>query len=708
MKISLKLNYLILSAILVFCCPAFTNAQQSVERFQQGLMKEEGEGSLLEAIEIYSEVAADESAGRSLQARALLQAGICYEKLGMQEAQKAYRKIISNYSEQTETVKIASSKLSLLTQHYSGGIDKSVGVNIRKVWEGPEDLMGETSPDGNYISYTDWETGDLAIYEIATGKTQRLTDKGTWEESPWEYAEDSRWSPDGKHIVYSWWNEEGENDLRVTGLDGSEPKVIFRNNKYNYLLPCDWSPDGNKILAYLSHVGNTVVDMALIDVDDGSVQVLKTTDTDRWPGILGFSPNGKHIAFDHVQDEESGQHDISVMNRDGSNQQCLISHPAHDAVLAWTPDGKYLLFSSDRDGTQGLYLVRVKDGKTMDAPSLVRSGMGSLENLGFTPEGSFYYSKSEIWYDIYMAELDPESGSLLSPITKIPTRFEGNNKEPDYSPDGKHLAYITWQHPSSSNNDQSLGGDLLMIRNLDTGEEHEIIPGYERVGYPRWSPDGQSLIMVVMEGQNFGLCLVDIASQQISDIFLPRKLRGGFGRHEWLPDGNSIIAGLFDDQRNSLVTLFDLQKEDYEVIYQSEDRIRQVFLSPDGRSLGLYKETESGKSLQVKPLKGGEPTELFRIDAGDLARIAPACTVAWTVDGDYILFMISNPDAEELYWELCRVPSEGGEAERLGVKVLRTPANLSVHPDGRHISFSAGSKPVPPGVWALENFLPSE
>ena len=56
------------------------------------------------------------------------------------------------------------------------------------------------------ISYIDWDTGDLAIFEIASGEKHRLTDKGSWEESV-EFAESSRWSPDSKQIVYTWFNE---------------------------------------------------------------------------------------------------------------------------------------------------------------------------------------------------------------------------------------------------------------------------------------------------------------------------------------------------------------------------------------------------------------------------------------------------------------------------------------------------------------------
>ena len=60
---------------------------------------------------------------------------------------------------------------------------------------------GSVSPDGRVISFTDWDTGDLALHDVTTGQNRRLTtNKKDWD----AYAIGSAISRDGRHIAYGW------------------------------------------------------------------------------------------------------------------------------------------------------------------------------------------------------------------------------------------------------------------------------------------------------------------------------------------------------------------------------------------------------------------------------------------------------------------------------------------------------------------------
>jgi TolB protein len=86
---------------------------------------------------------------------------------------------------------------------------------------------------------------------------------------------------------------------------------------------------------------------------DGS-DVRRLTDhpkMDCWPA---WSPDGKRIAFTSNRD---GNYEIYLMNADGSGQRNLTQHPASDNFAAFSPDGRRLAFLSNRDGGYGIYVM---------------------------------------------------------------------------------------------------------------------------------------------------------------------------------------------------------------------------------------------------------------------------------------------------------------------------------------------------------------
>ena len=86
----------------------------------------------------------------------------------------------------------------------------------------------------------------------------------------------------------------------------------------------------------------------------------------------------------------------------------------------------------------------------------------------------------------------------------------------------------------------------------------------------------------------------------------------------------------------------------------------------------------------------------------------------WSADGKYILFTKKRPRKgdkitdEEFKWDLWRVPTAGGEAQKLDLTMIQF-WNLSTHRDGKRIAFSSyGTTRPRAAVWVMENFLPEE
>jgi len=448
--------------------------------------------------------------------------------------------------------------------------------------------------------------------------------------------------------------------------------------------------------------------IVLVSVSDGSVRVLKTVD--RWPGNMRFSPDGRYIVYDFPQKGDSPDRDISLLSTDGSREISLIEHPAQDCVLGWVPDGKNILFASDRTGTPGIWGVRITEGNPQGVPKLVKSSKGPFPpiGLGFTMDGSFYYGHRPNKTDVYITEIDPETGKIMVPPHEAINRFIESNATPDYSPDGKYLAYISRRPPLTMRYTTNPTGNVLCIRSLETGEEREIKPEINRFGWPQWCPDGRSVLVVDWDANNLmGYYQIDTQTGNVTSV-LPRTKHGKlFGRHEWSRDGKTIYYGRRDRKDNiNQVIVRDLKSDTEKVLYQSDVSFN-ISLSPDGRWLALIFVLNDKPRMIVIPAEGGEPRELCRFEEEDGLMFGSNCSITWSADGKYILFTMKNSKIDDSKWELCLIPAEGGDIEKLGLKMSGMFVNLSVHPDGRHIAFSS-SEQSSAEIWMMEDFLPLE
>lgn len=445
--------------VVVLALSAPSWAQSLSGLLQKGIYTEETVGDLDAAIKIYEQVVAEAEANRSLVVQAHYRLAMCYEKKGQkQEAVAMLRKLIEQFPHETEVVAHASAKLRALGE-------PAAGVVVRQVWADAADLKftGAASPDGKYISYVDWTSGDVAVHELATGKNRRLTNKG-WP----EYPGTSVFSPDSQQVAFSCMKQGGGYELRLVGIDGSGPRVLYSSEEKTvaYMEVHDWSPDGNLILAtFYSPDYNP--QLVLVAVPDGAVRVLKTFRLRSNPGRIYFSPDGRFVAYSAATQQDSPHRDIFLLNTDGSGEVPVVAHPADDFVLGWVPDGKRLVFASDRTGTMSAWLLTVVDGKPQGAVELIKAELGHFHQMGLTRSGSFYYGVLSGQQNVHTATLDMEQGTLITPPAEAMQHAEGYNWAPAWSPDGRYLACLSHQ---------PVRRPLLLIRSVESKQVRELAP----------------------------------------------------------------------------------------------------------------------------------------------------------------------------------------------------------------------------------------
>jgi Tol biopolymer transport system component len=697
---------------LLFLTNGLSSQQTAAEMFEKALYVEEGQGDLQKAIGLYQEIIKDFPGDRGVAAKAQLHIGLCYEKLGIKEAEKAFQKVIENYPEQSGAVREAREKLKTLAMAQASSEKNEGELTLRKIWSGELDFTARVSPDGRYLARTDWETGDLSILDIATGKARRLTDKGPWTKSR-EFALTMAWSPDGKQIAYGWMKEPNDVEARLVSLDNPVPRTVYKvdNPEIEGPFPIDWTPDGKAILINIEEVkgprwygaGGKI---GLVSVADGSVRILKDLGSvDNWRGGIFFpriSPDGQWIAYS-FQTGDPPNCDVFLLSIDGNTENVVVEHPAHDSFFGWAPDGKSILFSSDRTGAQDAYILRIKDGKADGQPELVKKDIGNAWPHGISKNGAFYYLVTKGAENVYLLRFDPNQGKILDqPPTPIP-HLGGSSHSPAYSPDGKSLAFV------SERGIQFRVRPVLCVRSLETGKDREFRPEISGLKQLRWSPDGSSILFLTTpEDNHYQISSINVGTGQVTTIFrceLPNNLES-IGSADWSRDGRSVHYVLRNDKdKVSRLIVRDLEKGLEKEIFrapQGETRLG-VAASPDGKQLAiLFKSWDPVLDviLRIMPVGGGEPRDLHKF--GGATSVGQ---IVWTPDGKSILSAVTI--GEKNTRSLWRVPVDSGEAENLGLEM--TINQMSIHPDGRQIAVSSpGPAPQKPELWVMENFLPKE
>ena len=353
------------------------------------------------------------------------------------------------------------------------------------------------SPDSKELLFSRLESnGKIAIWKtiVASGQELQLTQPG-----PGEADLGASWSFDGSTIVFEH-SKAGRSSLWVLPAVGGAPQPLledeYRNNQ-----PA-WSSDGRRVVFVSKRGGGEnlwdielksrrlrrlttgqgrdmapvvgrngqlaytpfshQVDLQAVNVAGGAEERLTFNTADNFGARI--SPDGKQIVY---HSNRSGNLELWLLDRKTGAERQLTNHPRNDLLPDWSPDGREIVFFSDRDGDAHLWVVNVETGALrrlteQSIPLPGGSGISLSTPPRWSPDGKLigYIAPSPKGSALWV--IDPQGKNSQTRLFGV-LRF-------DWYLDSRRVVF-TRQDPDRK------GPVELVAANLETGEQAILLKG---------------------------------------------------------------------------------------------------------------------------------------------------------------------------------------------------------------------------------------
>jgi TolB protein len=560
----------------------------------------------------------------------------------------------------------------------------SLGRTSRITAEPGLEVHPALSPDGKLVAYAAGPAGQMRIYvrQLVGGSPIAVT-AGLAGDQHWP-----RWSADGTRLSF----EMGRAIYVVPALGGTAKLLVaappppmvngegaLSEEGPGYLA---WSPDGRRI-AYA--VGRGIY---LRGVDGGVPIQIATVDQ---PHSFAWSPDGSRLAFvlgnaAFVYAPNAigniAPSSVWIVSTAGGRLERVTDAASLNTSPVWMPDGRSLLFVSNRDGSRDIYRIEIgRSGEPSGRPVRLTTGL-QPHTIDVSRDGSVlayagFTDYANIW-SLPIPDGAPLSAALAQPVTLGHQSIEGmaispngrwlafdsdrggnqaiyrvllsggepeplstdsgDDFMPSWSPDGREIAYYGFR----------TGRRQLFVMPVDGGPPRRVVPDSDNQRFPDWAPDGKHLVFHSDRTGRFELYVVDRnASGQWA---LPRQLTKKGGQDaRWSPDGRAIVY-----VRNTGLWVISADGGEPRLLVDTSDpALRPAPLlaqwAPDGRTV-YYKalDAEGHASLWSISPEGGIPRLLVRFD--DPTR--PSSRAEFATDGKRFYFTVQERESDIWRMEL--------------------------------------------------------
>ena len=270
-------------------------------------------------------------------------------------------------------------------------------------------------------------------------------------------------------------------NLEILDVESGDQKIIYRSSES--LQAPNWTTDG-RALIYNSNGRLYRFDLAsntpiIIDTDFAT-----NNNNDH---VLSF--DGKKIGISHHSvDDENKSIIYALPVQGGKPKRITAKGPSY--LHGWSPDGKSLIYTGERNGKFDIYKISAKGGKEIR----LTSAEGLDDGSEFTPDGKYIYFNSNRTGTMQIWRMKP-GGSGQEQITND----EFNNWFPHISPNGKWIVFLSFSKEVDPSDHPFYKQVYLRLMSTKEGEARVIAyvyGGQGTINVPSWSPDSKRIAFV--------------------------------------------------------------------------------------------------------------------------------------------------------------------------------------------------------------------
>ena len=238
-----------------------------------------------------------------------------------------------------------------------------------------------------------------------------------------------------------------------------------------------------------------------------------------------------------------GSQEVWMMDFDGGSPRKLTNNGSINALPAWSPNGRYIAYTSWKKRNPDLFIQDVRTGKSRK----ISPFKGLNTGAAWSPDSqriAFSASRGKSSMDIYVVNV---SGGTPVRLTKA--KWGIRNLSPTWSPDGKKISFVSTRY----------GSPQIFVMDVNGNSASNIQQLVTKGKYnqsPKWSPKGDWILFTGRDERNvFDLFIVDPKTRKVKRL---TQNQGNNTEAAWSPNGQNIV---FSSTRDGVSKLFIMTKE---------------------------------------------------------------------------------------------------------------------------------------------------